>query len=157
LWWEGVQLRAHQPIHLAGSPLGEVRHVCALFAGDEEEYRVLLPFIQEGLACGDKAMHVVNPGQHRDHLRRLAAEGIDTSTHQASRQLQIQTNTEVYLRDGRFDQDRMLATFEEIARAGRTTEGFPLSRILCRLGRRSISNRKCNRIRVTCERRLQPI
>ena len=124
---------AQQPIHLAGSPLGKVRHVCAFFANDDEEYRVLLPFIQEGLSRGDRAIHVVNPGQRQEHLHRLAAQGIDTTTHQASKQLQIQTNTEVYLRDGQFDQDRMLATFEEIARAGRTMEGFPLSRIVCRM------------------------
>ena len=33
---------------LAGSQLGEVRHVCAFFNSDEEEYRVLLPFIKDG-------------------------------------------------------------------------------------------------------------
>lgn len=33
------------PISLAGSQLGETRHVCAFFNNDEEEYRVLLPFI----------------------------------------------------------------------------------------------------------------
>jgi hypothetical protein len=124
---------ARQPIHLAGSPLGEVRHICAFFANDDEEYRVLLPFIQEGLSCGDKAIHVVNPGQRQQHLSRLAAQGIDTTAHQSSGQLQVKANTEVYLRDGRFDQDRMLATFEEVAKAGRTAEGFPLSRIVCRM------------------------
>jgi hypothetical protein len=33
------------PISLAGSQLGDVRHVCALFNSDDEEYRVLLPFV----------------------------------------------------------------------------------------------------------------
>ena len=126
-------MRAQQPIRLAGSVLGRVRHVCAFFANDDEEYRVLLPFIQEGLSCGDKAIHVVNPGQRQDHLRRLAAEGIDTIAHQTNGQLEVQVNTEAYLREGRFDQDRMLATFEEIARTGRTAEGFPMSRIVCRM------------------------
>jgi len=32
------------PISLAGSQLGEVRHVCAFFNSDDEEYRVLLPY-----------------------------------------------------------------------------------------------------------------
>jgi hypothetical protein len=30
-------------ISLAGSQLGDVRHVCAFFNNDDEEYRVLLP------------------------------------------------------------------------------------------------------------------
>jgi hypothetical protein len=65
------------PIPFAGSELGECRHVCAFFNSDDEEYRVLLPFIKDGFGSGDKAIHVVNPGQHSDHLKRLAAVGID--------------------------------------------------------------------------------
>jgi len=125
--------RTSQPISLAGSQLGELRHVCAFFASDDEEYRVLLPFIREGLSCGDKAVHVVNPEQLQQHLSRLAAKGIDTTAHQRSGQLEIHNNTEVYLRDGRFDQDQMLATFEEMARDARTVGGFPSSRIVCRM------------------------
>src|SRR5258708_38173902 len=30
------------------SQLGKTRHVCAFFNSDEEEYRVLLPFIKDG-------------------------------------------------------------------------------------------------------------
>jgi len=74
------------PISLAGSELGEVRHVCAFFNSDDEEYRVLLPFIKDGFECGDKAVHVVNPDQRRDHLQRLAAAGIDATAAQQSGQ-----------------------------------------------------------------------
>jgi hypothetical protein len=42
------------PISLAGSLLRETRHVCAFFDSDEEEYRVLLPFIKDGLKSGDR-------------------------------------------------------------------------------------------------------
>jgi hypothetical protein len=124
---------ALRPISLAGSQLGAVRHVCAFFANDDEEYRVLLPFIREGLSCGDKAVQVVNPEARQDHLQRLANAGIDPAAHQQSGQLQIRINTEVYLREGRFDQDRMLAAFEEIAISSLSEEGFPMSRIVCRM------------------------
>src|SRR5580700_9567108 len=107
--------RVAAPISLAGSQLGETRHVCAFFNSDDEEYRVLLPFIKDGFECGDKAVHVVNPDQHRDHLQRLAAAGIDPTAAQRSGQLEVRVNTEVYLRDGRFDQDRMLEVFEQLA------------------------------------------
>jgi hypothetical protein len=120
------------PISLAGSQLDEVRHVCAFFNSDEEEYRVLLPFIKEGFERGDKAVHVVNPDQHQDHLQRLAAAGIDAPTAQQNGQFELRTNTEAYLRDGRFDQDRMLEAFEQLA-SGNAQEGFPLSRICCRM------------------------
>lgn len=125
--------RILQPISLAGAELGKVRHICAFFADDDEEYRVLLPFIRDGLAHGDRAVHVVNPQQREEHVQRLCAEGIDTNAFQQSGQLHIQTNTEVYLRDGHFDQDRMLATFRELASGGKAAGGFPLSRIICRM------------------------
>src|SRR5581483_2473699 len=100
--------RHSELISLAGSTLGHTRHVCAFFNSDEEEYRVLLPFITDGFGCGHKAVHVVNPDQRDDHLRRLAAVGIDTAAAEASGQLELRNNTDTYLHDGRFDQDRML-------------------------------------------------
>jgi len=119
------------PISLAGSQLGDIRHVCAFFNSDDEEYRVLLPFIKDGFECGDKAVHVVNPGQHQNHLQRLAAAGIDAAAAQRSGQFELRTNTETYLRDGHFDQDRMLEFFEQLASGN--TNSFPLSRIVCHM------------------------
>ena len=119
-------------ISFAGCQLSDVRHICAFFNNDEEEYRVLLPFIKEGFERGDKAVHLVNPDQHPDHMQRLTAAGIDPAAAQLSGQLEVRTNTETYLRDGRFDQDRMLAVFEQTAGAS-ATGGFPLSRIVCRM------------------------
>jgi hypothetical protein len=120
------------PIRFAGSQLGEARHVCAFFNSDDEQYRVLLPFIKEGLECGDKAIHVVNANQHRDHLERLAAAGIDVPAAQQSGQFELRPTTETYLLDGRFDPDRMLEAFEQLA-DGNAKEGFRLSRIVCHM------------------------
>jgi len=124
--------KALTPIPFAGSQLEESRHVCAFFNSEEEEYRVLLPFINDGFKCGDKAVHVVNPHQCEDHLKRLAAIGVETNSARQSGQLEIKTSSEVYLQDGRFDQDRMLEAFEQMA-SGNVNTGFPLSRIVCRM------------------------
>jgi len=120
------------PISLAGSQLGQTRHVCAFFNSDEEEYRVLLPFIKDGFERGDKAIHVVSPDQHRDHLQRLAGIGIDSTAVQRSGQFELRSSTETYLQDGRFDQNRMLQSFEQMAN-GNSEGGFPLTRIVCRM------------------------
>lgn len=120
------------PIPFAGSQLREGRHVCAFFNSDDEEYRVLLPFIKDGFECGDKAVHVVNPDQCRDHLQRLAAAGIDTTAAQQSGQFELRTSTETYLRDGRFDQDRMLEVFEQLA-SDNAKGRFPVSRVVCHM------------------------
>jgi hypothetical protein len=123
---------ATPPISFAGSQLTETRHVCAFFNSDEEEYRVLLPFIKDGFESGHKAVHVVNPHQRNEHLQRLVAAGIDPAAAEHSGQLELRTNTETYLRDGRFDKDQMLSAFEQIA-SGNAPGGFPLSRIVCRM------------------------
>jgi hypothetical protein len=122
---------AAAPIPFAGSQLGEAR-VCAFFNSDAEKYRVLLPFIKDGFDRGDKAVHVVNPDQRHDHLQRLAAVGIDPTAVQQSGQFELRTNSETYLRDGRFDQDRMLEAFEQMA-SSTAKGGFLLSRIVCQM------------------------
>jgi hypothetical protein len=114
-------------IPFAGSLLDHSRHVCAFFNSEDDQYRVLLPFIKDGLECGDKAVHVVRPDQQSDHLGRLTAAGIDPTMTQQRGQLEVRTTTETYLRDGRFDPDRMLALFEALA------GGAPLSRIVCQM------------------------
>ena len=120
------------PIPFAGSQLDETRHVCAFFNSDDEEYRVLLPFIKDGFQCGHRAIHVVSPDRRQDHLQRLAEAGIDSTAAQQSGQLDLRTDTDVYLPDGRFDQDRMIAVFEQLA-SGNARGQFPLSRICCRM------------------------
>jgi hypothetical protein len=120
------------PIPFAGSELDQTRHVCAFFNSTEEEYRVLLPFIRDGLQCGHKAIHVVNPDQRQDHLQRLAEAGIDLTGAQQSGQLELRINSDVYLPDGQFDPDRMIAAFEQLA-SGNSGAGYPLSRICCRM------------------------
>lgn len=120
------------PIPFAGSQLDETRHVCAFFNSEDEEYRALLPFIKDGFQCGHKAIHVVNTGQDQKHLQRLAEAGIDAAAAQNSGQLDLRINTEVYLPDGRFDQDRMIAVFEQLA-SGNAHGEYPLSRICCRM------------------------
>jgi hypothetical protein len=120
------------PIPFAGSQLDQTRHVCAFFNNDEEEYRVLLPFIRDGFQCGHKAIHVINPDRRQDHLQRLNAAGINAAAAQQSGQLDLRTNTGVYLPDGRFDADRMISVFEGIA-SGNSGAEYPLSRICCRM------------------------
>ncbi len=80
---------AATPIPCAGSQLLEARHVCAFFHNLDEEYRVLLPFIRDGFASGDRAFHVVDPKLREEHLRRLSAAGIDAAESEPTGQLKL--------------------------------------------------------------------
>lgn len=115
------------PVPCAGSQLLEARHVCAFFHNLDEEYRALLPFIQDGFASGDRAFHVVDPKLKEEHLRRLRAAGIDAAESEPTGQLKLCDWHAAHLHKGHFDQHRMLAFLEEELKDG-AKQGFPLSR-----------------------------
>src|SRR5260370_41980426 len=98
-----------QPIRFAGSLLGAQRHVCAVFHSADEEYRVLLPFIKEGFERSEKAFHIVDPKLREEHLERLRSAGIDVAAAERSGRFELRNWADAYLRDGHFDQERMLA------------------------------------------------
>ncbi len=77
-----------RPIRLGGSVLGPPRHICAFFNSRDDEYRVLLPFIKDGLECGEKAVHTVDPQRRDEHFQRLASAGIDVAAARDSGQLE---------------------------------------------------------------------
>ncbi|WP_172982562.1 MEDS domain-containing protein [Phyllobacterium sp. SYP-B3895] len=118
-----------QPIPFGGSMLGEHRHVCAFFNSAEEEYDTLVPFICDGINCGQRAYHVL-PDRHRqDHLQRLRNAGIDVERAMKSRQLEVVLPQDTYLKTGRFDKDAMLVLIQEALKAGAAL-GFPLTRMI---------------------------
>jgi hypothetical protein len=121
-----------QPVHLAGSVLQRTRHVCAFFRNKEEEYGVLLPFVREGIAQGDKATHVIESGHRDTHRHRMREAGIDVAAAERSGQLDIRAWEDAYLRDGQFNQGRMLALIEQVLRTGKT-QGYPLTRLVANM------------------------
>src|SRR5437016_5530538 len=96
----GSLRESNRPIRLGGSVLGHPCHVCTFFNNHDDEYRVLLPFIKDGLECGEKAVHTVDPDRLDDHLQRLAAAGIDVIGARDSGQLELRTWADTHLRDG---------------------------------------------------------
>ena len=94
----------------AGPSLLNVRgHICAFFHSADEEYRVLLPFIREGLELGERALHIVDPARRDDHIRRLRDAGIDIEEAIARGQFELLDWTQAHLREGNFDADQMIA------------------------------------------------
>jgi hypothetical protein len=125
----GPPSESSEPIQLAGSELGDYRHVCAFFSSPQEEYDTLLPFVCDGLDRGERAFHIL-PSQNREaHLEQLRGAGIDVTAAQRGRQLEVTTSQETYLRGGRFNKDAMLAMVQEVLKTG-TALGFPLTRII---------------------------
>jgi hypothetical protein len=119
-------------VQLAGSVLERSRHVCAFFRSPDEEYRVLLPFVAEGIERGERAFHIVDPNMREDHTRRLEAGGIDVIGAQRRGQLEVRLWEEAYLRGGHFDQNAMLALIQEVLEDG-PARGYPLTRLVAHM------------------------
>jgi hypothetical protein len=111
---------SERKINLAGTVLNGSGHFCAFFHNREEELRTLLPFILEGLAAGEKAVHVVNAKTLDDYRRRLSAGGIDVAAVEQSGQLEVVAWPDSNLMDGgEFDPERALELIDHLLGAAR--------------------------------------
>ena len=123
---------AQRQVTLAGKSLERARHVCAFFNSKDEEYRVLLPFIKEGIARGEKAFHIVKEDHHDDHRAALNKAGVPVAQAESAGQFELRRWEDAYLRDGHFDQNQMLALIEEVLQGGKA-QGYPLTRLVANM------------------------
>jgi MEDS: MEthanogen/methylotroph, DcmR Sensory domain len=114
-------------VRLAGMELEPSCHACAFFHNRDEEYRVLLPFAQEGFERGDKGFHIVDPRHREERLRRLEQLGIDLRQAERTGQIEVRAWENAHLRQGHFDQYAMLALVEEVLTGGKAG-GFGTTR-----------------------------
>lgn len=126
---QSSSVEGREPARLGGSSLGNRPHVCAFFGNQQEEYRLLLPFITEGLQLGEKAVHTIDPRRLDDHRQRLASAGIDVAALVESGQLELRDWSNTHLSTGNFDPQRTLAIFAQVVKTA-GLKGFPLLRFV---------------------------
>jgi hypothetical protein len=115
-------------VNLARSTVNCRCHVCAFFNSRDDEYKVMLPLIKEGLDVGDRAIYVLDKNRRSERLQRLAEAGVDTARAEASGQLEVRPWENAYLRPGGFDQYAMIDLLEEVAKAA-THRGPGMTRL----------------------------
>jgi hypothetical protein len=113
--------------NLCGKPFEDLSHVCAFVDSRDQQYEIFLPFLREGLNCGECLLNIVAAQNRADHVERLEAGGIDSDEAVADGRQKLLGFDETYLKDGRFSADAMLATIEE-AMVSIQREGFPALR-----------------------------
>jgi hypothetical protein len=116
-------------VRLFGENLDDGMHICTFFRTSAEKYRVLMPFIQEGMEQGDRAFHIVNPSLRSEHSRRIAEAGIDAARAEDEGQMEIIGWDEAYLRGGSFNHRAMLTLLPALLNDGRI-RGFPITRFI---------------------------
>jgi len=123
--------QAQKTVRLCGEDLAASQrsHICAFFRTSDERYRMLMPFIREGMEQGDKALHIVNPSLRTDHTQRMSEGGIDAGKVEVEGQLEIIGWYDGPLRGGRFNQSEWVASLPVVLGEGRA-QGFPLTRLI---------------------------
>ena len=104
---------ADAPVRLAGRTLTEKRHVCAFFNSREEQNKVLMPFLKEGLDRGEKILRIMDPHLRDEYLSAYTAGGMDVQAAEQNGQLDIRHWHDTYLKNGCFDCDSMVALLKE--------------------------------------------
>jgi hypothetical protein len=124
--------KSEKPIHLAGVNLGRHRHVCAFFDNQDQEDKVIIPFLKEGIDHGERAFCISGPEMRRHLLQKLRLAGIEVENAEKRDQLKIERWGKSIVRSGHFDQGAMLARIEGVLSEGRE-KGFELTRFVGRM------------------------
>jgi hypothetical protein len=103
-------------------------HVCAFFHNKDEEARTLEPFILEGLAAGEKAIHIVNTSLREDYNRRMIGAGIDIDGVERSGQLEVMS-WPTSPRQGTIDRDAAVEMVDQLLRDVRE-RGYRRTRVI---------------------------
>jgi len=101
------------PVHLGGTTVRS-RHIAALFGSSTERYRVLAPFVAEGLDRGEKVLHIADTRERDAHLKGWREEGVSLDEPLSTGQLELASWEDHYLVEQRFDRDRMARTIRDI-------------------------------------------
>jgi len=112
---------------LAHANLRNHFHACAFVTSAEEERAIIDPFFFEGMKRREKAVYIVNPDHRDQHEARLRAEAPSPDL------VDVTTWHEAHLKGGCFDQDRMMASLEELIRDHAAT-GAPPMRLVGQMG-----------------------
>ena len=86
-------------------------HICAFYPDIGHRDEILIPYLREGIKAGDKCICVVD-GPARDGVYAELRSGVDIAPCLASKQLDVQSWQDTYLRENQFSTSAMLDFWE---------------------------------------------
>jgi hypothetical protein len=97
---------------LAGLDLRRGDHVCGLYFDNEARDELLLTFLRSGFAAGDKCVCIIDQDDHAGLLDLLSGDA-EVDSYVSSRQLEMLTPWETYLRSENFSTEAMLSFWSD--------------------------------------------
>jgi hypothetical protein len=112
---------------IPGVALRPGEHICALYLGDADRNRVMLPYLREGLSAGDKCLLAIHEDDSAAMLSNLR-DNVDVQGHPASQQLEVRTAKDPLLTADTFSTEGAIAFWDSTVR-GALDAGFPFVRL----------------------------
>src|SRR5205809_732932 len=78
-------------LHLCGEEIPNAGHICAFFDSRADKYKVLAPYLAEGIEQGDRIINVVDAEERDQHVETLAHFRVDVRDAMQRRQFQLLT------------------------------------------------------------------
>jgi MEDS: MEthanogen/methylotroph, DcmR Sensory domain len=85
-------------------------HICGLYAGQSQRDQVVIPFLEAGLAAGDKCICVVDEADPAKIFKKLGHDMATSAS--AANQLEVIRAADLYLRSGRFCADEIIGAWK---------------------------------------------
>ncbi|WP_224983121.1 MEDS domain-containing protein [Geomonas agri] len=104
-------------------------HLCLLYQDETELLNLVLPFIQKGIAIGERCVYL---HAAQDRLERLLQSVVEVQK-QDTGALVLLPIKQAWLTGGTFKQDRVMELLHNIC-SGAASEGFSGTRIICDMG-----------------------
>ena len=86
-------------------------HICGLYSNHAQRDQILLPFLEAGLAAGDKCICVVDGTDPHEVVTALGARA-DAAAVVANNQLEVIRAPDMYMRSGGFSADEVISSWK---------------------------------------------
>lgn len=86
-------------------------HICGLYSNQVQRDQIMLPFLEAGLAAGDKCICVVDGTDPTEVVAALGTDA-DIATFVADKQLEVIRAPDMYLRSGGFSADEVIGSWK---------------------------------------------
>jgi len=86
-------------------------HICGLYSNQVQRDQIMLPFLEAGLAAGDKCICVVDGTDPNEVVAALGTHA-DVAKFVANKQLEVIRAPDMYLRSGGFSADEVISSWK---------------------------------------------
>ncbi len=133
----------------------EGQHICQIFSDDTERKRIMMRFVESGLAAGEKVLCLAEQMTPEEVLGSLEEAGVDGRA--LTSQFTVAEAAPTYFPAGVFDADHMLDTVRSFYRRGVEDEGYAGGRAVGEIDWRLVDGRAQEAALMEYEARLTDV